>query len=113
MCEEKCEASNYLQSPHTAVDTISKLFIEGFHSLYHLQIGELKTAALFDTGSFIIAISSKFFRSLHQQLKVIPSNRKVVSTGGNSLGPVGKVHIKFQLGKVIFNDRFIMLNKLK
>ena len=39
--------------------------------------------------------------------------RKVVSVDGDSLGPVGEVHIKFQLGKVIFNDRFIILNNLK
>ena len=40
-------------------------------------------------------------------------NRKVVSADGNSLGPVGEAHIKFQLGKVIFNDRFITLDNLK
>ena len=31
----------------------------------------------------------------------------------NSLGPVGEVHIKFQLGKVVFHDRFIILDNLK
>ena len=87
--------------------------MEGFHALYHLQIGKLKTAALFDTGTSINAISSKFFRSIHQQLKIIPTNRKVVSVDGDSLGPVGEVHLKFQLGKVIFNDRFIILDNLK
>ena len=87
MCEEEGEVSYQLQDPHTDVATINKLFIEGFHALYHLQIGELKTTALFDTGTSINAISSKFLRSLNQQLKVIPTNRKVVSADGNSLGP--------------------------
>ena len=44
---------------------------------------------------------------------MIPTNRKVVSADGDSLGPVGEVHVKFQLGKVIFNDRFIILDNLK
>ena len=112
MCEEEGEASDLLQNPHTDVATINKLFIEGFHALYHLQIGKLKTAALFNTGTSINAISSKFFRCLYQQLKIISTNRRVVSVDGNSLGPVGEVHLKFQLGKVIFNDRFIILNNV-
>ena len=32
---------------------------------------------------------------------------------GNSLDPAGEVHLKFQLGKVIFNNRFVILNNLK
>ena len=89
------------------------MFIEGFHALYHVQIGELKVAAIFDTGTSINAISSEFFRSVWHQCKVIPTNRKVVSADGNSLGPIGEVHIKFQLGKVVFRDRFILLDNLK
>ena len=71
------------------------MFIEGFHALYNVQMGELKVAALFDTGASINAISSKFFRSLQHQLKVKPMTRKVVSADSNSLGPIGKVHVKF------------------
>ena len=78
-----------------------------------LQIGKLKTTALFDAGTSINAISSMFFRSLQEQLKITPVYRNVVSADGDSLGPTGKVHLKFQLGKVIFNDRFIILNNLK
>ena len=59
MCEEEGEASDWLHDPHTDAATISELFIEGFHALYHVQIGELKVAALFDTGASINAISSK------------------------------------------------------
>ena len=29
------------------------------------------------------------------------------------LGPVEEVHLKFQLGKEIFNNRFIILDNLK
>ena len=54
-----------------------------------------------------------FFRSLQHQLKVIPTNRKVVSADSNSLGPIGEVHLQFQLGKVVFHDRFIILDSLQ
>ena len=91
--------------------TINELFIEG-HALYCVQIGELKVAALFDTGTSINTISSTFFRSIHHHLKMIPTNREVVSADGDSLDPVGEVHIKFQLGKVIFKDRFIILDNI-
>ena len=65
-------------------------------------MGELKVIALFDTEASINAISSKFFRSLRHKFKVIPTNRKVVSADGNDLGPIGEVHLQFQLGKVVF-----------
>ena len=93
--------------------TINKLFIERFHALYHVQIGELEVAALFGTGASIIAILSKFFRSIHHQPKMIPKNRKIVSADSNSLGPLGEVRVKFQLCKVVFNNRFIILDNLK
>ena len=44
---------------------------------------------------------------------MIPTIRKVVSADGNSLGLVGEVHLKFQLGKITFNNRFIILDNLK
>ena len=40
-------------------------------------------------------------------------NRKVVLADGDSLGPIEEVHIKFQLGKVVFHDRFVILYNLK
>ena len=101
MCEEEGEASDWLYDPHMDTATINKLFVEGFHALYHVHIGDLMVAALFDTSASINAISSKFFRSIHHQLKMIPMNRKVVLADSNSQGPVGEVHVKFQLGKVI------------
>ena len=89
------------------------MFVEGFHSLYHLQIGKLKTTALFNTGASINAFHQSFSKFLQQQFKVIPTSKKVVSADSDSLGPIEDVHLKFQLGKVIFNDRFIILNNLK
>ena len=83
--------------------TINEVFIEGFYALYHIQVGELKVAGLFNTGASINAISSKFFRSIHHQLKMTPTNEKVVLADGDSLAPVGEVHIKFQLGEVVFS----------
>ena len=43
-------------------------------------------------------------------LKILPTSRKVVSADGDSLGPIGEVHLKLKIGKVVFNDRFVILN---
>ena len=75
MCEDKAEVSDRLHDSHTHVATITKMFI-GFYALYQVQMDELKTVTLFDTGTSINAISSKFLRSMHQQLNVIPANKK-------------------------------------
>ena len=113
MCEDEGEMFDWLHGPHTDTATINEVFIEGVHALYNIQIGELKVAALFDTGASINATSSEFFRSIWHQLKVIPMNRKVVLADSDSLGPIGEVHIKFELGKIVFDVRFIILNNLK
>ena len=68
---------------------------------------------MFDTGASINAISLKFYSSMQQQVKLLPTNRKVVSADSNSLGPIGEVHVKFKLGKVEFDDVFIILNNLQ
>ena len=68
---------------------------------------------MFDTGASINAISLKFYSSMQQQVKLLPTNRKVVSIDGDSLGPIGEVHIKFKLGNIEFNDVFIILNNLQ
>ena len=92
---------------------INEVFIDGFHALYNIQIGNLHTQALFDTGASINAISFKFYSSMQQHLKMLPTSRKVVSADGDSLGPIGEVHVKFRIGKVVFNDVFIILNNLQ
>ena len=61
----------------------------------------------------INTISSKFFSSLQQQLKVISTNRKVLSADGNSLGPIGEVHLWFQIGNIVFYNRSIILDNLQ
>ena len=50
---------------------------------------------------------------MQQQVTLLHTNRKVVSADGNNLGPVGKVHVKFKVGKVEFDDVFIILNSLQ
>ena len=45
---------------------INEVFIDGFHVLYKVQIGELQTQALFDTGTSINAISFKFYNTMQQ-----------------------------------------------
>ena len=50
---------------------------------------------------------------MQHQLKILPTSRKDVSADGDSLGPVGEVHLKFKIGKVVFNDRVIILNNLQ
>ena len=81
--------------------------------LYKIQIGKLQTVALFDTGASINAISFRFFSTLKQKLKVIPTNRKVVFADGDSLCPITEVHIKFKVGNVVFNNRLIILHNLQ
>ena len=44
---------------------------------------------------------------------MLPTSRKVVSADGDSLGPVGEVHVKFKIGKVVFNDVFVILNNIQ
>ena len=92
---------------------INEVFIDGFHALYNIQIDNLHTQALFDTNTSINAISFKFYSSMQQHVKLLPTNRKVVSADGESLGPIGEVHVKFKLGKVEFNGVFIILNNLQ
>ena len=43
------------------------------------------------------AISLKFYSSMQQQVKLLPTNRKVAYADGNSLCPIGEVHVKFKL----------------
>ena len=54
-----------------------------------------------------------FFSHTHQHVKMLPTSRKVVSTDGNSLGPISEVHLKFKVGKIFFNDVFVILNNLQ
>ena len=71
------------------------------------------TQALFDTGTSINTISHKFFSSIQQQFKPLPTNKKVVSADGDSLGPIGEVHIKVKVGKIEFDDILIILDILQ
>ena len=64
-------------------------------------------------GVSIKAISLKFYSSMQQHVKFLPTNRKVVSADSDSPGPIGEVHVKFKLGKVEFNNIFIILNNLQ
>ena len=113
VCKDADDMSDGLHGLQADTAIVNEMFIEGFHALYNVQMGELKIIALFDTGASIISISSKFFRSLKHQLKVIPLNRKVVSADGNSLGQIGEVHLQCQLGKVVFHNRFVILDNLQ
>ena len=92
---------------------INEVFIDDFHVLCNIQIDNLHTQAFFDTGASINAISLKFYSSMQQHVKLLPTNRKVVSADSSSLGPIGEVHVKFKLGKVEFNEVFIILNNLQ
>ena len=73
----------------------------------------MHTQALFETGTSINATSLKFYSSMQQHVKLLPTNRTVVSVDGDSLGPFGEVHAKFKLGKVEFNDVFVILNNIQ
>ena len=84
--------------PNTYV--INEVSIEVFHTVYNVQVYNIQTQALFDTGASINAISFKFSSFIQQQIKLLPTNRKVVSADGNILGPVGEVHLKFKVGSI-------------
>ena len=43
-----------------------KFSLTGFPALYKVQIGELHTQALFDTGTSINAISFKFYSTMQR-----------------------------------------------
>ena len=111
MLEDSDDSSTWLATPKTSV--INEVFIEGFHSLNNIQVYNLHTQALFGTGVSINAISLKFYSSMQQQVKLLSTNRKVVFADGDCLGSIGEVHIKFKLGKVEFNDVFVILNNLQ
>ena len=66
------------------------------------------TQALFDTGTSINMISHKFFSSIQQQNKLLPTNKKVVSADGYSLGPISEVQTKLKVGKIEFDDIFVI-----
>ena len=72
----------------------------------------MHTQTLFQTGTSINPISLKCYSSMQQHLKMLPTSRKVVSADGKSLGPIGEIHVKFKIGKVVFNI-FIILNNLQ
>ena len=44
---------------------------------------------------------------------MIPTNRKVALAEGDSLHPIGEVHLQFQLGNVVSHDIFITLDNLQ
>ena len=50
---------------------------------------------------------------MQQHLKMLSTSRKVVSADGDSLGPIGEVHIRFRIAKVVFNHMFVILNSLQ
>ena len=64
-------------------------------------------------GTSINAISLKFYSSMQQHVKLLPTNRKFISADSHSLGPNGEVLVKFKLGQVEFNHIFIILNNLQ
>ena len=69
--------------------------------------------ALFDIDASINALSFKSFSHIQQHVKLLPTTRKVsFCRWFNSLGPINEVHLKFTVGKIDFNDVFVILNNL-
>ena len=98
MSEDLDDSSTWLAPLNTSV--INKVFIKGFHTIYNIQVYNTQVQALFYTGASINAISFKFYSYIQQQIKLLPTNRKVVSADGDSLHSVGEVHLKFKVGKI-------------
>ena len=112
MLEHSDDSSAWLVSS-SVLPVINEVFIDGFHALYNIHISNTCTQALFDTDTSINAISHKFFSSIQQQFKPLPTNKKVVSADGDSFGPIGEMHIKFKVGKIEFDNIFIILDSLQ
>ena len=53
MLEASNDSSAWLVAPNSSV--INELFIDSFHALYNIQIDNLHTQELFDTGASINA----------------------------------------------------------
>ena len=111
MLEDSDDSSAWLVPPNASV--INEVFIEGFHAVHNVHVYNIHTQALFNTGASINAISFKFYSSIQQKVKLLPTNRKVVSADSDSLGPISEVHLKFKVGKIEFNDVFVILNNLQ
>ena len=75
MMEDSDDSSAWLATPNKAV--INEVFIGSFHVLYNIQIGNLCTQALFDTGASINTKSFKFYSSMQQYLKCYPPAEKL------------------------------------
>ena len=111
MLEDTDDSSVSLAPLNTTV--INEVFIEGFHTIYNIQVYNTQVQALFNTSASINAISFKFYSHIQQQVKLSPTNRKVVSADRDSLDPIREVHLKFKVGKIDFNDMFVILNNLQ
>ena len=62
MLKDSDDSSAGLVAPNASI--INEVFIDGFHALYNIQIYNLHTQVLFDTGTSINAISLKFYSSM-------------------------------------------------
>ena len=51
MLEDSDDSSVWLATPNTSV--INEVFIDGFHALYNVQVYNIHTQALFNTGASI------------------------------------------------------------
>ena len=111
MLEDSDNFSAWLALLTTSV--INEFFIEGFHAIYNIQVYDTQVQALFNTSASINALSFKFFSHIQQHVKLLPTSRKVVSAESNSLVPIGEVHLKFKVGKIDFDDVFVILNNLQ
>ena len=56
---------------------------------------------------------SSFTVTYNNRLKCYPPTEEFFSADGDSLGPIGEVHLKFKVGKIEFNDVFVILNILQ
>ena len=47
------------------------------------------------------------------RLNCYPSTEKLFLQMATALGPIGEVHFKFKVGKIEFDDIFVILNSLQ
>ena len=80
--------------------------------MFPTTIGTSVCNALIDTGATKSCISEKYYQQLSTPKIQCLKNICVKSATGNNLTPLGMIHCSFKLGKIKFNNNFIVCRNL-
>ena len=80
---------------------------------YTVMVNDTPLNALYDTGVSMSCMTKQFFDTLPIKPKLIPCNRYIAGAGGETLRPIGKCFIHLQIGRMIFQDRVVVIKNLR